>query len=85
MPKLAKIKPRMDPTNSRFILHYTGAEDLVLEENEEENDENGNKHGISVCETRVCLRKIPMTDCGEKASLWLSKILGRELRNEISK
>ena len=53
LPKLAKIKPRMDSTNSRFILHYTGAEDLVLEEDEGENDENGNKDGISVCEERI--------------------------------
>ena len=51
LPKLAKIKPRLDSTKpGRISLHYTGAEDLVLEEDEEENDEHGNKEGISVCE-----------------------------------
>jgi len=53
LPKLAKIKPRMDSTNSRFILHYTGTEDLMLEKDEEDSDENGNKTGISVCEEGI--------------------------------
>jgi len=51
LPKLAKIKPRVDSTKpGKIRLHYTGAEDLVVEEDEKEIDENGNKEGISVCE-----------------------------------
>ena len=51
LPKLAKIMPKMDFVTGKLTLHYPGLEDLLLDQNDE--DENGNIEGLSICEERI--------------------------------
>ena len=77
-PNLYNIRPRICLENKVLILECEDMNSLTLPLDYDISDNP--VVSTSICQSRVCGDKVNAIDCGDEASLWLTKVLGRSVR-----
>ncbi|EDV29543.1 uncharacterized protein TRIADDRAFT_20006, partial [Trichoplax adhaerens] len=77
-PKMYNIRPKINLEDKLLILDCEGVQSLLLPLSYDMPDQFA--ISASVCQSRVCGDKVNGIDCGDEASLWLSKVLQRTVR-----
>lgn len=77
-PNMYNVKPRISLENKILILECDDMDSLILPLNYDASDNYA--VSASICQSRVCGDRVNAIDCGDEASLWFSKVLGRSVR-----